>query len=67
MLNHIPTGCCHVILIYGLIPPIAGRNRVKEYHGGLDAHFFMGWVILVPLLTVNPLSFYLVILKEKSD
>ena len=28
-LNLIPTGCCHVTLIYGLIPPMAGRNRVK--------------------------------------
>ena len=27
--NPIPTGCCHVTLIYGLIPPMAGRNRVK--------------------------------------
>ena len=27
--NPIPTGCCHVILIYGLILPMAGRNRVK--------------------------------------
>ena len=26
----IPTGCCHVTLIYGLIPPMAGRNRVKR-------------------------------------
>ena len=31
VLNPIPTGCCHVILIYGLIPPSAGRNRVKRY------------------------------------
>ena len=22
------TGCCHVILIYGLIPPSASKNRV---------------------------------------
>ena len=29
ILNPIPTGCCHVTLIYGLIPPIAGRNRVN--------------------------------------
>ena len=28
--NPIPTGSCHVTLIYGLIPPMAGRNRVKE-------------------------------------
>ena len=28
--NPIPTGCCQVILIYGLIPPSAGRNRVKQ-------------------------------------
>ena len=28
--NPIPTGCCHVTLIYGLIPPMAGRNRVKS-------------------------------------
>ena len=27
--NPIPTGCCHMTLIYGLIPPMAGRNRVK--------------------------------------
>ena len=26
----IPTGCCHVTLLYGLIPPMAGRNRVKQ-------------------------------------
>ena len=29
LLNPIPTGCCHVTLIYGLILPMAGRNRVK--------------------------------------
>ena len=28
--NPIPTGLGHVTLIYGLIPPIAGRNRVKQ-------------------------------------
>ena len=27
--NHIPTGLYHVITVYGLIQPIAGRNRVK--------------------------------------
>ena len=27
--NPIPTGCCHVTLIHGLIPPMAGRNRVN--------------------------------------
>ena len=26
-LNPIPNWCCHVILIYGLIPPSAGRNK----------------------------------------
>ena len=26
----ISTGCCHVTLEYGLILPMAGRNRVKE-------------------------------------
>ena len=30
LVNPIPTGCCHVTLIYRLIPPMAGRNRVKE-------------------------------------
>ena len=29
-INPIPTGLGHVTLIYGLIPPMAGRNRVKE-------------------------------------
>ena len=24
------TGCCHVILLYGLIPPSASKNRVKK-------------------------------------
>ena len=28
-LNPIPTGLGHVTLIYGLIPPMAGRNRVN--------------------------------------
>ena len=28
-LNPIPTGLGHVTLIYGLIPPMAGGNRVK--------------------------------------
>ena len=27
--NPIPTGLGHVTLIYGLIPPMAGRNRVN--------------------------------------
>ena len=27
LLNPIPTVCCHVILIYGMIQPSAGRNR----------------------------------------
>ena len=26
----IPTGCCHMTLLYWLILPFAGRNRVKE-------------------------------------
>ena len=30
ILNPIPTGLGHVTLIYGLIPPMAGRNRVKS-------------------------------------
>ena len=29
MFNPIPTGLGHVTLIYGLILPMAGRNRVK--------------------------------------
>ena len=29
MFNPIPTGLCHVITVYGLIQPMAGRNRVK--------------------------------------
>ena len=34
-LNPIPTGLGHVTLIYGLIPPMAGRNRDKvRVHGG---------------------------------
>ena len=28
--NPIPTCCCHVTLMYGLIPPMAGRNRVNK-------------------------------------
>ena len=31
LFNPIPTELGHVTLIYGLIPPMAGRNRVKEY------------------------------------
>ena len=30
LFNPIPTGLGHVTLIYGLIPPMAGRNRVKD-------------------------------------
>ena len=29
--NPIPSGCCHVILIYGLIPPNAGKNRFRHF------------------------------------
>ena len=29
-INPIPTSCCHVTLIYGLIPPMASRNRVNS-------------------------------------
>ena len=29
-LNPIPTGLGHMTLIYGLIPPMAGRNRVNQ-------------------------------------
>ena len=28
-LNPIPTGLGHLTLIYGLIPPMAGRNRIN--------------------------------------
>ena len=28
--NPIPTGLGHVTLIQGLIPPLAGRNRLKK-------------------------------------
>ena len=34
LFNPIPTGLGHVTLIYGLIPPMAGRNRVKHTFGG---------------------------------
>ena len=34
LLNPIPTGLGHVTLIYGLILPMAGRNRVKGGHRG---------------------------------
>ena len=30
VLNPIPTGLGHVTFIHGLIPPMAGRNRVKK-------------------------------------
>ena len=30
MLNPIPTGLCHVITVYGLIQPSAGRNKVNR-------------------------------------
>ena len=30
LFNPIPTGLGHVTLIYGLIPPMAGRNRVNS-------------------------------------
>ena len=30
ILNPIPTGLCHVITVYGLIQPMAGRNKVKS-------------------------------------
>ena len=30
LLNPIPTRLGHVTLIYGLIPPMVGRNRVKQ-------------------------------------
>ena len=29
LFNPIPTGLCHVITVYGLIQPSAGRNRVN--------------------------------------
>ena len=29
-LNPIPTDLCHVITVYGLIQPMASRNRVKS-------------------------------------
>ena len=31
--NPIPTGLGHVTLIYGLIPPMVGRDRVKSCLG----------------------------------
>ena len=31
ILNPIPIGLGHVTFIYGLIPPMAGRNRVKDH------------------------------------
>ena len=36
-LNPIPTGLGHMTLIYGLIPPMAGRNRVKTYFALVDS------------------------------
>ena len=42
LFNSIPTRCCHVTLIYGLIAPMAGRNRVKQHEVevGLTAVLF---------------------------
>ena len=34
LFNPIPTGCCHVTLIYGLIPLMAGRSRIKPIKKG---------------------------------
>ena len=39
-LNPIPTGLGHVTLIYGLIPPMAGRNRVKKQNVPRSKVFF---------------------------
>ena len=40
--NPIPIGCCHVTLIYGLIPPMAGRNRVKPECLTLSCYYAAG-------------------------
>ena len=39
VLNPIPTCCYHMTFIYGMIPPMAGRNRVK--YVAYNGHF--GW------------------------
>ena len=39
--NLIPTGCCQVTLIYGLILPMASRNRVKITQHVHCAYFYL--------------------------
>ena len=39
--NPIPTGLGHVTFIYGLISPMAGRNRVKEIRWVLETPTFI--------------------------
>ena len=58
-LNPIPTGCCHVTLIYGLIPPMAGRNRVKifymthKFDSEVSLHFWLLWPTVRRALAVR--------------
>ena len=48
--NPIPTGLGHVTLIYGLIPPMAGRNRVKEQKTAFDSLIFFPHNLTVHLI-----------------
>ena len=53
ILNPIPTGLGHVTLIYGLIPPMAGRNRVNiAWFVVLLGVVLLGVVLLVVVLHV---------------
>ena len=70
-INPIPTGCCHVKLIYGLIPPMAGRNMVKkdsitqncwksfENGNGFLFQYFFYFSFFAFLLKKQPKSTYL--------
>ena len=44
-LNPISTSLCHVITVYGLIQPIAGRNMVKKYFRSLDRKTMEWWFV----------------------
>ena len=61
--NPIPTGLCHVITVYGLIQPMAGRNKVKpDLPANLAQSFFQNR----PAFTSKQQSFNSLVLEKQA-
>ena len=67
--NPIPTGLCHVITVYGLIQPIAGRNRVKSLFNHTSSKIipiFGHWLVQMNLVRIGSSTIAKILQRNSS-